>query len=101
LDKVVFYFEKFEERTNAAKNAMFGFSNSIQSLDTKSLNDVNSLLIKIENQQKSLSQKINFFPNIKESLSHLNHISQDLVNIQKMANKGVNINVQYSGAPKI
>ena len=102
LEKIVFYFEKFEARANSAKNALLGIGSSMQqSFDTRPLNDVNSLLIKIEKQQKSLSQKIDFFPNINQSLSGLNQIHSDLMKIKKVAAKGIDINVNYSGAPKI
>ena len=102
LEKIVFYFEKFEARANSAKNALLGIGSSMQqSFDTRPLNDVNSLLIKIEKQQKSLSQKIDFFPNINQSLSGLNQVHSDLMKIQKVAAKGIDINVNYSGAPKI
>lgn len=101
LEKVVFYFEKFEERSNAAKNAMYGFGNSLQAINVKELNKVNDVLLRIQNQQKALSQQINFFPNLDKTLKSLGSISKELQNIRKIASQGVDINVNYSGTPKI
>ena len=95
LQKVVFYFQKFQERAEAAKKTLGGLSSYLYAIDAKPLEHIGEALIRIEKEQKALSAKAELFSSsaLNKNIKDLDKIRKTLQSIYKSSSNTLNVEV--------
>ena len=101
MERLVYYFDSFENKIGKVKSAFSDFGNSINSIDASSLNKVSESLARIEKSQNQLIQGVQLFSNLDVTINKLNDVAKSLAQIKNIASKGIEIKVNYSNLPKI